>query len=115
MPEAAVNEDHGSETRKDEVRLSRKLPVEPIAEAHPVKRAPQRNLGKGILSPDTGHHAASGFRIYHISHERRATSGVRFPSSSGARVRDALRLHRQHLPPPHSRIACRPAYLIREF
>lgn len=70
MPEATVNEDHGARSSKDEVWFAREFPVQPVAKTHPVKCAPQGNLGKGILCPDPGHHATSGFSINNINHER---------------------------------------------
>lgn len=63
MPEAAVNEQHGSVFGKYEIRFARQTPVvEPKAETASMQPLSQDQLGLRVLSLYAGHHPASGFR-----------------------------------------------------
>lgn len=42
--------------------------MQPVSESSSMQGLADEKLGFGILSPDTGHHAASGFRRNYIRH-----------------------------------------------
>jgi hypothetical protein len=60
MPVAAVHEDDGAPTGKDEVGLARQaLPMKPETVAEAVRETPDEHLGRRVLGADGGHRAAA--------------------------------------------------------
>ena len=56
VPEAAVDEDHLSTARKDQVWFTRQiLPVEPIAIAGSIQEPPHEHLWLGVSAADASH------------------------------------------------------------
>jgi len=60
VPEAAMNENTGSEAWKHNIRTPRKiLAMQPEAIAPGMQKLPNRHFRPGIPAPDTGHHSGS--------------------------------------------------------
>ena len=69
VPEAAVNEDHGSVSGEDDVRSAREAGhVRPIPEPSRVKGFSYGDLGGGVLAADASHHAAAGGLVDGVNH-----------------------------------------------
>ncbi len=72
MPEAAMNEDHGAETREDEVRRAWEIAdMEPEPVAEPVHDRPDLKFRRSVLPADAGHHLGSlgcGEDVHEKSH-----------------------------------------------
>lgn len=69
MPEAAVNQDHGSILGQDDVGFSRQiLRMEPVPEPTRVQRAPELDLRFRVPAADARHHSGAGRGIYDINH-----------------------------------------------
>lgn len=67
VPEAAIHENNGIESREHQIGPSRKVrSVEPIAKAHRVKPTPYHHLRPRVLPANTRHHSAAGGLVYDI-------------------------------------------------
>jgi hypothetical protein len=54
---------------KHKIRFAGELGImNPVPKSISVKRAPQDQLGLGILAANSGHHAGSGLLVYDINH-----------------------------------------------
>lgn len=72
MPEAAVHQNDNAVTWKHDVGPSRKvLSVEGVAQSGSMQKAPDGELGNGVLATDPGHHLAARRAIYDVSHVSR--------------------------------------------
>jgi hypothetical protein len=69
VPEAAMNLDHCSPSRKHDVRFAGKVPcMDPETEPSCVKPASEQKLGTGVLPADAGHHPRTGFLVDDVRH-----------------------------------------------
>lgn len=72
MPEAAIHKNDDLPFWKHDVRLSGKiLAMQPKSIAQRVQAFSDDHFRSGILSPDTGHHLATLFLRYDVSHSLR--------------------------------------------
>lgn len=69
VPEATMNLDNGSPSRKHEVRFAGKVPsMDPETEPSCVEPASEQHLRTGVFSPDSGHHSRAGILVDDVRH-----------------------------------------------
>lgn len=90
VPEAAVDEDHGPVLRQADVRLARKVAVQPVAEAPRVKSLADHQFRPGVLAADAGHHPAAGGGVDDVSQPRPSTVFRARPGGAASCVRRRL-------------------------
>lgn len=80
MPEASMYEDHGPMARHEIRTPGQSGAVQPVPQTPDMERAAQGDLGPGVASADSRHHARPGFTINDVRHgcvtpDARAISG----------------------------------------
>src|SRR5574337_416026 len=69
MPEAAMNEKHGTVAWKHKVRAAGQLPVvQPVAQAARMQTLPHQHLGPGVAPADAAHVELALLRSEHVGH-----------------------------------------------
>jgi hypothetical protein len=69
VPETAMNHDHSTVTRQNNVRLSgESLIVKPVAKSTSVKALTDEEFRSGVLATYAGHHPASDLWGYYVCH-----------------------------------------------
>ena len=72
VPEAPVHEHSGAVLRKQQVGLPDQGRMKSESQAGLVEVSPESELRLGVLTPDPGHHPASGFPIDDVRHGQAA-------------------------------------------
>jgi hypothetical protein len=73
MPEAAVNEDHSSIFRKNDVRFARQvLDVQAVTKTSGMKKSPDTHLGHRVFPPNAGHHPAARCLVDYVRHRKQS-------------------------------------------
>ncbi|TCP99543.1 hypothetical protein C8J46_103431 [Sphingomonas sp. PP-F2F-A104-K0414] len=94
MPEAAVDEDRCTVSRKDKVGFSWQVfRMQPVAKACRVQRLPDRQLGFGMAAPDRRHIPAARGGVVNIRHGSGSFAELRsFNQRRNVRQHDARNL-----------------------
>src|SRR5688572_13528097 len=118
MPETAPNLHNSSVLRKDEVGRSGKCSVmQTKSQSRAMEVFPDDQLGVCIFATDAGHHPASSFSVYNVSHLQRL---VVMPVETRSRYRldkvgSGVPLLELLAQPPNCQTACMPEYPKQVF
>ena len=95
VPEATVHEKDGSMSREHHIGFAGYVrSVKPVAEAAPVKSAPDDHFGFGILASDPAHDEPTLFRRQYVCNFvslRRGARGIRLQRRSPSSANQVLR------------------------